>query len=659
MATDPRQQLAVHALKALAMDGVQKANSGHPGMPMGMADIAVTVWTRFLTVDPDEPTWPDRDRFVLSNGHGSMLLYGLLHLSGFPVGLDDLRAFRQLGSKTPGHPEREPHLGIEVTTGPLGQGFGMGVGLAIAEEHLRARFGPELVDHRTFGFVSDGDLMEGISAEASSLAGHLGLGRLVYFYDSNRISIDGSTEITFTEDVARRFQAVGWHVEEVDGHDRQAVAEAAARAVDVAERPSLVICHTHIAHGAPNAQDTAKSHGSPLGDEEIGLTKEAMGWPHGPFEIPGEVYAFFTESMQRGRDARAAWERRRSAAFGSDPELASVWEAYHRPGPIRLDPPRFEVGASVATRAASGKLFDPIATAVPGFIGGAADLVESTKTTISSTGYFSREDRLGRNLAFGIREHAMGAIVNGMAVHGGLRPYGSTFLVFSDYMRPAIRISALMAAPSLWVFTHDSVFLGEDGPTHQPIEHLASLRAMPNLWVIRPADAGETVEAWELALNRTDGPVALALTRQGVPVLDRTGREGGVARGGYVLRDGDDVVLVASGSEVHVALEAAGLLEEEGVSARVVSLPCWERFFEQDEGYRLDVLGEGIPRIGVEAAATFGWERIVGPAGTVLGIDRFGASAPAGDIAVDLGFTGAGLAALVRRVLSLRHVRHP
>jgi transketolase len=648
--THQTEQLAVNTLKVLAMDAVQRANSGHPGMPMGMADIATVLWGRYLTVDPDDPTWPDRDRFVLSNGHGSMLLYGLLHLAGFPLSMGELQAFRQLGSLTAGHPEREPALGIEVTTGPLGQGFGMGVGLAIAEEHLRARLGAELVDHRTFGFVSDGDLMEGISAEASSLAGHLGLGRLVYYYDDNDISIDGSTDITFSEDVSSRFEAVGWHVAGVDGHDREAIAHATDEALAIVDRPSLIVCHTHIAHGAPHAQDTAKAHGSPLGEDEIRATKEAMGWQLEPFQVPDEVREFFGQAMDRGRQARRGWTTRRDAAFAAEPGLREAWEAHYRPGAVRLATPGFEVGASLATRAASGKLFDQIAAKVPGFIGGAADLVESTKTAIASTGYFSRTERTGRNVAFGIREHAMGAIVNGMAVHGGVRPYGSTFLVFSDYMRPAIRLSALMSAPSLWVYTHDSVLLGEDGPTHQPIEHLASLRAIPNLWVVRPADAGETVEAWELALNRHDGPVILALTRQGVPVLDRSGREGGVARGGYVLRDGDDVVLVATGSEVHVALEAAELLIVEGISTRVVSLPCWEVFLDQDEDYRRTVLGDGLPRVGIEAAATFGWERIVGD-GLVIGIDRFGESAPAAALAEEFGLDADSVAQAVRNVL--------
>ena len=623
------------------MDAVQKANSGHPGMPMGMADIAVVLWSRYLKLDPSSPTWLDRDRFLLSNGHGSMLLYAMLHLSGFGLTLEDLKAFRQLGGITAGHPERHPSIGIEVTTGPLGQGFGMGVGMAVAEEHLRARFGPELVDHRTYGFVSDGDLMEGLSAEASSLAGHLGLGRLTYFYDDNNISIDGATGITFSDDVAKRFEAVGWHVAAVDGHDRESIAQATDAALVVEDRPSLIICHTHIGHGAPHAQDTAKAHGAPLGEEEVRLAKEAMGWPvDQAFYVPPEVPGFFDQAMERGRQAHQAWHDR----CESDKEKSDLLHSLYQPTSVRLQGPHFEVGKMLATRAAMGELFDEMAESVPGFIGGAADLVESTKTEIHTSTRFSRADRTGRNIAFGVREHAMGAAVNGIAAHGGLRPYGATFFVFSDYMRPAIRISALMEVPSIWVYTHESVFLGEDGPTHQPIEHLASLRAMPGLWVVRPADAGETVEAWEMAFNRNEGPTVLLFTRQAVPVLDRTGREGNVARGGYVLREGDDLVLVATGSEVSLALAAADLLNR---SVRVVSLPCWEAFARQDSNYQDAVLGAGIPRVSIEAAATFGWEQIVGEDGLKIGIDRFGASAPAAQIAQHLGFTPVDVAARI------------
>ncbi len=628
------ENLAVATIKGLAMDAIAKANSGHPGMPMGMADIAVTLWTHFLTVDPDHPAWPDRDRFVLSNGHGSMLLYSLLHLSGFPLTLDDIRSFRQWGSHTAGHPEIEQHLGIEMTTGPLGQGFGTGVGMAIAEEHLRARHGADRVNHRTFGFVSDGDLMEGISSEGASLAGHLGLGRLIYFYDDNSISIDGSTSITFSEDVGARFRASGWQTLSVDGHDRDAIAVATTDALADEDRPSLILCRTHIGHSAPMSQDTSKVHGSPIGAEEIRLTKQAIGLPPDEsFFVPEGIYEFFSESMERGRRTHAEWAGRN----GQDPGTST---------PVRLDNPGFE--GKLATRAASGKLFSQIAEKVPGFIGGAADLAESTKTVIDHGRLFSRDDREARDIAFGIREHAMAAIVNGMAVHGGTRPYGATFFVFSDYMRPAVRLGALMKAPSIWVWTHDSVFLGEDGPTHQPIEHLASLRAMPNLWVVRPADANETVEAWELALNRLDGPTALVLTRQNLPVLDRP--RGGLERGGYVIRPGNDAVLVATGSEVHIALAAAELLED--IDLRVVSLPCWEAFFEQDEDYRTEVLGTGLPLASLEAGSTFGWKHITGPGGLNLGIDTFGASAPAEVIAEKLGFTPEQVAARIKEWLT-------
>jgi transketolase len=625
------EQLAVNTIKGLAMDAVQKANSGHPGTPMGMADIAVVLWGKYLNVDPESPTWLDRDRFILSNGHASMLLYSLLHLAGFPLTIDDIRNFRQLESVTAGHPERHQELGIEVTTGPLGQGFGMGVGMAIAEEHLRARFDPELVNHRTFGFVSDGDLMEGVSAESSSLAGHLGLGRLLYFYDDNNISIDGNTDITFSEDVMGRFRAVGWDVCEIDGHDRGAIAEAIDAALAEEDRPSLVITHTHIAHGAPSAQDTAKAHGSPLGDEEIRATKEAMGWPvDDPFHIPPEVPKFFAEAMKRGQQAHRDWHER----MEKHPAEAELLHRFHAFEKVELKGPTFDLQKPMATRAAMGQLFEEIGEKVPNFLGGAADLVESTKTEIKSTGRFSKRDRTARNLAFGVREHAMGTITNGIAAHGGLRPYAATFFVFSDYMRPAVRISALMAVPSLWVYTHESIFLGEDGPTHQPIEQLASLRAMPGLWVLRPADATESVEAWEVALNRSDGPTVLLFTRQPVPVLERP--RGGVARGGYVLREGDDLVMVATGSEVALALDAADLMDQ---SVRVVSLPCWELFYEQDEEYRREVLGDGLPMVSIEAGSTFGWERIIGSDGLAIGIDEFGASAPAEDIAKHFGFT--------------------
>ncbi len=639
-------QLAVNTIKALAMDAVQAANSGHPGMPMGMADIAVVLWSKYLKVDPDNPEWPDRDRFVVSNGHGSMLLYSLLHLSGFPLSLDEIRNFRQWGSHTAGHPEIDQAIGIETTTGPLGQGFGTGVGLAIAEEHLRARLGPDLVDHHTFGFVSDGDLMEGISAEASSMAGHLGLGRLTYFYDDNDISIDGSTDITFSETVEQRFEALSWHTQTIDGHDRAAIAEAIEAAIAVDDQPSLIVCKTHIAHGAPNAQDTAESHGSPLGDEEIRVTKELMGFPTEPtFLVDENVYSFFDEAMNRGREARTAWLKRFEDA---DDVTTEMWKSMYEPNPANIEGPGFEIRSSLATRASSGQLFAEIAEKVPGFIGGSADLAGSTKTVIEKGRLFSAKDRGARDLAFGIREHAMGAAVNGMAIHGGLKPYGATFFVFSDYMRASVRLSALMEAPSIWVYTHDSVFLGEDGPTHQPIEHLASLRAMPHLWVIRPADANETIAAWNIALDRHDGPVALVLTRQGLPTMEAV--PGGVKRGGYVVREGDDVTIIATGSEVHISVEAAERLAGSGISARVVSLPCWELFMEQEAGYREATLGTA-PRVSVEAASTFGWSAIVGDTGLSIGIDRFGASAPDTVLAEKFGFTGGAIAARVKEFL--------
>jgi transketolase len=641
------EQLAVDAIRVLSVDAVQRAESGHPGMPMGMADIAAVLWGRHLRVDPDHPEWPDRDRFVLSNGHGSMLLYSLLHLSGFPLSMDDIRAFRQWGSSTPGHPERDPRVGIEMATGPLGQGFGTAVGMAIAEAHLRAIFGPGLVDHRTYAFAGDGDLMEGISSESASLAGRLALGKITFLYDDNGISIGGKTDITFTEDVLARFAAYGWHTLDVDGHDREAVDQAIT-AANGDDRPSLIACHTHIAFGAPTLHDTAKAHGSPLGATEIAGFKAAIGWHHPPFEAPAEAYGYFSAAMDRGRTARAAWDQRFAAA---DAASRAQWKTHFAPAPPRVGALGYEVGGRVETRKVSGKVMNLLALAYPALMGGSADLEPSTNTLIEGSPDF-QDDPAGRNIRFGVREHAMGAIVNGMAVHGGLRPFGATFFVFSDYLRPTLRLAALMGAPSIFVFTHDSVFLGEDGPTHQPIEHLASLRAMPNLWVIRPADAGETAEAWEMALARTDGPTCLVLTRQAVPVLDRDA--GGTVRGGYVLRDGTDAVLVATGSEVWVAAAAADLLAAGGVSLRVVSLPCWEAFFEQDDVYRRSVLGEGMPIASLEAASTFGWERIVGAGGLTLGIDRFGASAPLERLAAEFGFNPEAVAGRITEWLSNR-----
>ncbi len=636
------EQIAVDTIKTLAMDAVQAANSGHPGAPMGMADLATVLWAKFLTVDPSDPEWFDRDRFVLSNGHGSMLLYALLHLSGFPLKLEDIKNFRQWGYPTAGHPEREPHLGIETTTGPLGQGFATGVGLAIAEAHLRARFGEALVNHRTYAFVSDGDLMEGVSTEAASMAGHLQLGRITYLYDDNEISIEGSTDLAFSEDVARKFEAMGWHTLDIDGHDRQAAEEAIRASLGVLDRPSLIVAHTHIGHGSPNKQDTRHAHGEPLGEEEIALTKAAMRWEHAePFHVPQEAYDYFKVVGERGEELRKQWEARRDAKLADDSELAGRWESYFDSAAIRVPDLGYQVGESVATRKASGKTLSLVAPRKLNLLGGSADLGPSTNTELPDAGTFTAATPEGRNFHFGIREHAMGAVVNGMAIHGGLRPYGATFLVFSDYMRPAIRLSALMEAPSVWVFTHDSIFLGEDGPTHQPIEHLASLRAMPNLWVVRPADTGETAEAWELALARTDGPTALVLTRQGLPVLDRAGLEGGVHKGGYVVREGNDAVLIATGSEVSVAIAAAERLE--GTAIRVVSMPCVEAFDAQPESYRVEVLGN-LPTATLEAGSVSGWHRFAGRDGLTIGIDRFGASAPYKRLAEEFGFTPEAVA---------------
>jgi transketolase len=638
------EQLAANTIKALSMDAIQRANSGHPGMPMGMADLATVLWTRHLVVDPSDPEWADRDRFVLSNGHGSMLLYSLLHLSGFDLSLDDLRDFRQWGSVTAGHPEREPHLGIEMTTGPLGQGLGTAVGLAIAEEHLRAVFGAELMDHWTYVFAGDGDLMEGISSESASLAGHQALGRLMVLYDDNEISIDGNTEIAFTEDVAARMRALGWHTLDIDGHDRIAIDQAIAAAKAKGDQPTLISAHTHIGHGSPNKQDTASAHGSPLGDEEIALVKEGMGWPvDSSFEVAEEVYALFRDRMAENKAARQAWETRRDQAFGADDDLGARWAAYWNPSTVAVPPPGLAVGEKLSTRKASGNVINAIAPNARYLIGGSADLAPSNNTLIDGEAEFQKTSRQGRNFRFGVREHAMGAAVNGMSIHGGLRAYGGTFLVFNDYMRPATRLAALMGAPSIFVYTHDSFFLGEDGPTHQPIEHIASLRAMPNMWVIRPASAAETAEAWEMALARTDGPTCLVLTRQGLAEFAR--EPGSAHRGGYIVRDGQDAVLVATGSEASLALDAAEVLAARGVELRVVSLPCWEAFSEQDDAYRTSVLGDGLPIASIEAGTTFGWGSIVGSNGLAIGIDHFGASAPADVLAEHFGFTPESVAA--------------
>ncbi|MGM0576344.1 MAG: transketolase [Myxococcota bacterium] len=646
-------QLVVHTLKALAMDAVQQANSGHPGMPMGMADAATVLWTRYMVADPSTPDFPDRDRFVLSAGHGSMLLYALLHLSGYDLSLDQLRKFRQLHSQTPGHPEVGYAPGVETTTGPLGQGFANGVGMAMAASFLAARFnkpGFPLVDHRVYAICSDGDLQEGLSHEAASLAGHLGLGAIVYLYDDNRISIDGATDLSFSEDVSRRFEAYGWHVQEVDGHDREAVAQAIEAARDETERPSLIRCRTHIGHGSPNKQDTAASHGAPLGDDEVRLTKEAMGWPtDASFLVPERAVHAFDGLRERGAKRREEWEALFRDYRAKFPELAAEWErATSGDGlPEDLDAllPEWEDGAKEATRASSGKVINALASDVPGLWGGSADLSGSNKTVVKGAEPFSKARHDGRNIHFGVREHGMASAMNGMALHGGVIPYGGTFLTFSDYMRPAMRLAALMKQRVVYVLTHDSIFLGEDGPTHQSVEHAMALRQIPGLHVFRPADGRETAAAWAAALRRTDGPSALLLTRQGVPQLPGTRDAAeGVARGAYVVHGDEDalpdLILIGTGSEVHLCTAAAERLEAQGVAVRVVSMPCAERFLAQPDVYRQRVLpDECLLRLSVEAGRTFGWERFVGPFGASIGLDRFGESAPAEDLAAYFGFT--------------------
>jgi transketolase len=656
-----KEQIYVNTIRTLAMDGVQNANSGHPGMPMGMADVAYVLWTRFLKHNPANPTWADRDRFVLSAGHGSMLLYSLLHLTGYDLPLEQLKQFRQWGSHTPGHPEYGDTPGVESTTGPLGQGFAMGVGMALAERMLAAEFnrpGFTVVDHYTYAIVSDGDLMEGISHEAASLAGHLGLGKLVYLYDDNRITIEGKTDLAFSEDVSRRFESYGWHVLAVDGHDRSAVAEAIRQARAETERPSLVICRTHIGYGSPNKQDTAGVHGSPLGLDELRLTKESLGWPpSAQFLIPEDALAHFRAALERGADSQGAWEVTFDGYEKSYPELAAEWTrriAGELPQGWEESLPQFgPEDGPVATRVAGGKVLAALAPVLAELAGGSADLHPSTKTYLGDYAAVSKGEYGGRNLHFGIREHAMGGIMNGMALHGGLRPYGSTFLVFSDYVRPSIRLAALMRLPVIYVFTHDSVFVGEDGPTHQPVEHTASLRAIPGLTVIRPADANETSAAWRAVVAHRGGPVALLLSRQKLPILEETDADG-VARGAYAMLDTENpqVILMASGSEVELAVGAHEILAEEGIAARVVSMPSWELFEAQSRAYRDSVLPpEVTARLAVEAGVTMGWDRYVGPQGEVIGLDRFGASAPYTVLAEEFGFTAETIAARARALL--------
>jgi transketolase len=657
MASSDLERLSIDTIRTLSMDAVQKANSGHPGLPMAMAPAAYLLYTRILEHNPTDPTWPDRDRFVLSAGHGSMLLYSVLHLSGYALSMDELKSFRQWGSMTPGHPERGEAPGVEITTGPLGQGFANGVGMAVAERFLRAHFGAEVQDHRVFAIVSDGDLMEGIASEAASLAGKLGLGRIVYLYDDNSISLDGPTELSFdTEDVGKRFDAYRWHVQDVDDvNDLHALELAIDNAMREEERPSLIRVKTIIGWPAPNKQGTSKAHGSPLGEDEVRATKEILGWdPDAHFVVPDGVYEHF-DQRARGAALQTEWEQRFKAWRDGHPELAEQWDAAWagKPLPGVAEALRgIDWGKDkLATRSAGQMAMTAFSDYVPTMVGGAADLSESTKTEFPGGHQLAyTAQRPARNVFFGVREHGMGGVVNGMAGHGGIvRPYGSTFLQFADYMRGSIRLSALMGLEDAWVFTHDSVGLGEDGPTHQPVEHLAALRAIPHLTVIRPGDANETAAAWRAILEDLDGPAVLVLSRQDLPVLADASFEG-VARGAYVLRDADDpeVLIVGTGSELSVAIGAAGLLAEEGVKARVVSMPSWELFAAQDDDYRDAVLPLGLPSVSVEAGVAQGWERWVDRS---VSIERFGASAPGAEVLEKLGITAENTARTARELL--------
>lgn len=636
-------ELCIQTIRFLSMEAVQKANSGHPGMPMGMASAAYVLWARHIKHNSANSRWQNRDRFVLSAGHGSMLLYSLLYLSGYGITLDDLKNFRQWGSKTPGHPEYEPDLGIEVTTGPLGQGISNAVGMAIAQKYLASHFNRDdfpIIDYNIYVIASDGDLQEGIASEASSLAGHLGLDNLIVVYDDNHISIDGSTDLSFTEDRAKRFEAYGWNVREVkgDGNDMAAFEKALENAKAEKRRPTLIKFRSHIAFGSPNMQDTAGAHGSPLGDDEIRLIKEKFGWdPKKSFHIPDEVKTHMQKVQDEGKKAQAAWDKLFTDYAKKYPELAAQFEdAAAGRLPVDLDEilPAFEPGSSVATRKASGKVLAELMPKMPLILGGSADLTPSNNTQWPEAKDFQKDSRDGRYLRYGIREHAMGAIMNGISVSGLARAYGGTFLVFSDYMRGAIRVAALSKYPSIFVFTHDSIGLGEDGPTHQPVEHFAALRAIPNLLVFRPADANETAQAWKYALENRDGPVALLLTRQGLPVLDqgKYGSATNLNKGAYVLLAADkpDVLLLATGSEVSVALCAAEGLAKEGISAQVVSMPCWELFEKQSQEYKDSVIPPAVrARIGIEAGVEQGWYKYIGDKGIFIGVSTFGASAPA------------------------------
>ncbi|HEV8264082.1 MAG TPA: transketolase [Gemmatimonadales bacterium] len=659
-------QLSINTVRALAMDAVQQAESGHPGTAMALAPLAYILWQRHLRYNPANPEWPDRDRFVLSCGHACMLLYSVLYLTGYDLTLEDIKQFRQWGSRTPGHSEHGVTPGVEATTGPLGQGVGNAVGMAIAEAQLAARFnqpGHPVVDHHTYFIASDGDMMEGVSHEACSLAGHLKLGKLIGFYDDNHITIDGDTALAFSDDTARRFEAYGWHVQRVaDGNDLQALDSAIRAAKRAADQPSLIIVRTHIAWGSPHKQDTAEAHGAPLGAEEVKLTKQSLGWPSlEPFHVPDEALAHWRRARDRGTRLETDWRKKWDAYRQAHPGLAAELErrlAGRLPAGWDAELPAFGPKDAQATRATSSKVLNAIAPRLPELIGGSADLTGSNLTEIKGGGTFAADQRAGRNFHFGVREHGMGAILNGIVLHRGFIPYGGTFLIFSDYMRPSIRLAALTHLRPIYVFTHDSIGLGEDGPTHQPIEHLAALRAIPNMTVIRPADATEVVEAWRAAVVHQGGPVALVLTRQKVPVVDRAkyAPATGLSRGGYVLADAPggkpEIVLLGTGSEVDLVLGAYEKLKADGRQPRAVSMPCVEYFAKQPSDYRDAVLPPGVPRLAVEAAAPQSWYRWVGERGAILGIERFGASAPYQRIYQELGLTVERVVETASRLLA-------
>ncbi|MFJ5963246.1 transketolase [Bacillus sp. NPDC093026] len=659
---------SIATIRTLSIDAIEKANSGHPGMPMGAAPMAYALWTNHLNVSPQNPNWFNRDRFVLSAGHGSMLLYSMLHLSGYNLSIDDLKQFRQWGSKTPGHPEYGHTEGVDATTGPLGQGIAMAVGMALAERHLAETYNKDhfnVVDHYTYSICGDGDLMEGISSEAASLAGHLGLGRLIVLYDSNDISLDGNLDRSFSENVKNRFEAMNWEVLYVkDGNNIEEITAAIEKAKQSTDKPTLIEVKTTIGFGSPNRAGTSGVHGAPLGSEEAKLTKEAYSWTfEEDFHVPSEVYEHFqTVVKEAGQKKEAAWNELFEAYEKEYPELAAQLKlAIEGKLPENWDQeiPVYEAGSSLASRASSGEVLNGIAKQVPFFIGGSADLAGSNKTTIKNTDDFSKDNYAGRNIWFGVREFAMGAALNGMALHGGLRVFGGTFFVFSDYLRPAIRLAALMGLPVTYVFTHDSIAVGEDGPTHEPVEQLASLRAMPNLSVIRPADGNETAAAWKLAVSSTDKPTALVLTRQNLPTIDQAPEKAyeGVKKGGYVVVEAADAqpeaLLLASGSEVGLAIEAQKALEKEGIRVSVVSLPSWDRFDQQSDAYKESVLPTAVrARIAIEMGASLGWERYTGLDGDVIAIDKFGASAPGETIMEKYGFTVSNVVSRVKAKLN-------